>query len=43
MSEYVEYLKEVFSEFGSVELRRMFEGYGIFYKGLMFGLEPYLF
>jgi DNA transformation protein len=43
MSEYVEYLKEVFSEFGSVEPRRMFEGYGIFYKGLMLGLEPHLF
>jgi DNA transformation protein len=38
MSEYVEYLKEVFSEFGSVEPRRMFGGYGVFYKGLMFGL-----
>jgi len=38
MSEYVEYLKEVFSEFGSVEPRRMFGGYGIFHKGLMFGL-----
>ena len=38
MSEYVEYLKEVFSEFGSVEPRRMFGGYGIFHKGLMFAL-----
>ena len=38
MSEYVEYLKEVFCEFGSVEPRRMFGGYGIFRKGLMFGL-----
>jgi len=38
MSEYVEYLKEVFSEFGSVEPRRMFGGYGVFHKGLMFAL-----
>ncbi len=38
MSEYVEYLKEVFSEFGSVAPRRMFGGYGIFHKGLMLGL-----
>ncbi len=38
MSDYVEYLKEVFSEFGSIQPRRMFGGYGIFYKGLMFGL-----
>jgi DNA transformation protein len=38
MSEYVEYLKEVFREFGSVEPRRMFGGYGLFHKGLMFAL-----
>jgi len=38
MSEYVEYLKEVFNEFGYVEPRRMFGGHGIFYKGLMFAL-----
>ena len=38
MSDYVEYLKEVFSEFGSIQPRRMFGGYGIFCKGLMFGL-----
>lgn len=38
MSDYVEYLKEVFNEFGPIQPRRMFGGYGIFYKGLMFGL-----
>ncbi len=38
MSEYVEYLKEVFSEFGLIQPRRMFGGYGIFHKGLMFAL-----
>lgn len=38
MSDYVEYLKEVFSEFGSIQPRKMFGGHGIFYKGLMFAL-----
>ena len=38
MSEYVEYLKEVFEQFGPIQPRRMFGGYGIFHKGLMFGL-----
>ena len=38
MTEYVEYLKEVFEQFGPIQLRRMFGGYGIFHKGLMFGL-----
>ena len=38
MSEYVEYLKEVFNEFGPIQPRRMFGGYGIFHKGLMFAL-----
>ena len=38
MSDYVEYLKEVFSEFGPVQPSRMFGGYGIFCKGLMFAL-----
>jgi hypothetical protein len=38
ISEYVEFLKEVFEQFGQIQPRRMFGGYGIFYKGLMFGL-----
>jgi DNA transformation protein and related proteins len=38
MSEYVEFLKEVFEQFGSIQPRRMFGGYGLFHKGLMFGL-----
>lgn len=37
-SEYVEYLKEVFEQFGPIQPRRMFGGYGLFHKGLMFGL-----
>ena len=38
MSEYVEYLEEVFGQFGPIQPRRMFGGYGIFHKGLMFAL-----
>jgi DNA transformation protein and related proteins len=38
MSEFVEYLKEVFHEFGTVTSRRMFGGHGIFYDGVMIGL-----
>ncbi len=38
MSEFIEYLKEVFEPFGSVQARRMFGGYGIYHDGLMFGL-----
>ncbi len=38
MSEFVEYLKEVFEEFGPVQARKMFGGYGIYHDGVMFGL-----
>ena len=38
MSEYVEYLKEIFEEFGPITARKMFGGYGIYYNGLMFAL-----
>jgi DNA transformation protein len=38
MNEFVDYLKEVFEEFGPVQARRMFGGHGLFYDGLMFGL-----
>lgn len=38
MSEFIEYLKEVFEHFGSIQPRRMFGGYGIYHDGLMFGL-----
>ncbi len=37
-SEFVEYLKEIFEQFGSVQARRMFGGYGIYHDGIMFGL-----
>lgn len=38
MSEFVAFLQEVFEEFGPVQSRKMFGGYGLFHDGLMFGL-----
>ncbi len=38
MSEFVEYLAELFAEFGPVSSRRMFGGHGVFHDGLMIGL-----
>jgi len=38
MSEYTDYLQEVFVQFGPIQARRMFGGHGIFHDGLMFAL-----
>ena len=38
MSEFVDYLKVVFEQFGPVHTRKMFGGYGIYHDGVMFGL-----
>ena len=38
MSDYVEFLKEVFVDFGEIRARKMFGGFGIYHKGAMFGL-----
>lgn len=38
MSDFVEYLHELFSDFGPIESKRMFGGHGVFHSGLMFGL-----
>ena len=38
MSEFIDYLKELFSELGPVQARKMFGGYGIYLDGVMFGL-----
>ena len=38
MSEFVDYLKEVFEQFGEIRARKMFGGYGIYHDGIMFGL-----
>jgi DNA transformation protein len=37
-SEFVEFLNEIFEEFGLIEIRKMFGGYGIYRDGVMFGL-----
>lgn len=38
MSEFVDNLNDVFGQFGSIAVRRMFGGYGVYHDGLMFGL-----
>lgn len=38
MSDFVENLEEVFALFGSVSVKPMFGGYGVFRDNLMFGL-----
>ena len=38
MSEFVDYLQEVFVSFGQIHPRKMFSGYGLYYDGVMFGL-----
>lgn len=38
MSEFIAYLPEVFEQFGTINIRRMFGGYGIYHDGLMFAL-----
>lgn len=36
MTEFVNYLDEVFELFSPISARKMFGGYGIFHQGLMF-------
>ena len=38
MTEFTDYLQEVFENFGSVSARRMFGGYGIYHRDIMFAL-----
>lgn len=38
MTEFVDYLREIFAGFGDVRSRRMFGGYGLFHNDLMMGL-----
>lgn len=38
MSDFTDYLKDVFASFGPITAKRMFGGHGIYYNGLMFGL-----
>ncbi|SFM12953.1 TfoX/Sxy family protein [Marinobacter zhejiangensis] len=38
MSEYTDYLQEVFAQFGPIRVKRMFGGYGVYHDDLMFAL-----
>ncbi len=38
MSEYVDYLQEIFQGLGPTTARKMFGGYGLYYDGIMFAL-----
>ena len=38
MSQFAEYLHEVFERIGPIRIRKMFGGYGVYREGLMFGL-----
>ena len=38
MSDFVEFLDEVFADLGPITTRRMFGAHGIYHQGLMFGL-----
>ena len=38
MNEFVDFLQEVFRNFGSVQARKMFSGYGLYHDGVVFGL-----
>ena len=37
-SQFTDYLHEIFAEFGSITIKKMFGGHGVFYDGLMIGL-----
>lgn len=36
--EFIDFLHEVFEQFGPIQAKRMFGGHGIYHDGLMFGL-----
>ena len=38
MSEFINFLHEVFHPFEAISSRKMFGGYGVYHDGLMFGL-----
>ncbi|GBE03828.1 MAG TPA: TfoX family protein [Nitrospirae bacterium] len=37
-SGFIEFLDEVFEEFGPIEVPKMFGGFGVYHDGVMFGL-----
>lgn len=38
MTEFVDFLGEVFRNFGSIQARKMFSGYALYHDGVMIGL-----
>lgn len=38
MSEFTDFIEDVFREFGAIQCRKMFGGYGVYYHGAMFAL-----
>lgn len=38
MSDYVEFVREILEPFGEIRARRMFGGYGLYHRDLMFAL-----
>ncbi|WP_415878236.1 TfoX/Sxy family protein [Methylomonas sp. TEB] len=38
MCEFIAYLPEMFELFGTIQIRKMFGGYGVYHDGLMFAL-----
>jgi DNA transformation protein len=38
MTEFTDFLDEVFRQFGPIQARKMFSGYGLYHDGVMFGL-----
>lgn len=38
MSEFADFIQDVFRDFGEVSCRKMFGGLGVFHNGIMFGL-----
>jgi DNA transformation protein len=38
MSEFADFIQDVFRDFGEVHCRKMFGGHGVFHDGIMFGL-----
>ena len=38
MTEFTDYLQEVFEDFGPIHTKRMFGGYGVYYNDIMFAL-----
>jgi DNA transformation protein len=38
VSEFTDYLTEIFAEFGTIHTRRMFGGHGVYHDGVIIGL-----